>query len=62
LKSLRFDKVPQVGAERDAVAEIMPAFNELFKNRIELPVGSLYERCKDKGSMNRPGFVGDSII
>jgi len=40
---LGLDEVAQVGAERNAIAQIMPAVDELLKGRTELAVGSLDE-------------------
>jgi len=37
----RFNKIVQVSAKRDAVAEIMPAFDELLEGGMELSVGGL---------------------
>jgi len=36
-----FDEIAQMSAERDFVAKIMPASNELFEDRSKLPISSL---------------------
>lgn len=56
-QSFGLDEITQVSAERDTIADIMPSFDELFENRIELLVGSLNEPQRQRFELS--GAAGD---
>ncbi len=53
----RFNDIVQVSAKRDAIVEIMPAFNELFKGRMKPSVRSLNKAQRQRHEL--PGTAGD---